>query len=86
MIGRQLRKKKHPKRADVLHGGLGQMLMAWALGYTVMGPLGGADIMAGAAIGGLGAMAGGAEMTGGAIGGGADFLGDAFGGMGDMSG
>merc|ERR1719356_2058595 len=74
VLGRQFRKKKHPKRANVLHGGLGQMLMAGALGYMVMGPLGGADIMAGAAIGGLDAMAGGAEMTGEAIGGGADFL------------
>lgn len=79
MLGRQFRKKKQPKRANVMHGGLGQMLMAGALGYMVMGPMGGADILSGAAIGG-------AAGLGEAVGGGADFLGDALGGIGDMFG
>jgi len=84
VIGRQFRKKKHPKRANMMHGGLGQMLMAGALGFMIMGPMGGGDILAGAAIGGMDAMAGGVGMAGDVMGGGADFLGDAFGGMGDM--
>lgn len=90
-IGRQFRKKKHPKRANLMHGGLGQMLMAGAAGFLVADLLMGgmtADIVGGLAIGGMDAMAGGAEMVGGAAEGAGDFMGDMFGGddggFGDM--
>jgi len=64
-IGRQFRKKKHPKRANLLHGGLGDMLMMGAVGFMVA-PMAG-DVAAGLMMGGAELMGGGAEMVGGAL-------------------
>merc|ERR1719247_2625958 len=64
-IGRQMRKKKHPKRANLLHGGLGDMLMMGAVGFMVA-PMAG-DVAAGLMMGGAELMGGGAEMVGGAL-------------------
>jgi len=71
LLGRHFRKRKHPQRANLLQGGLGDMLMEGAIGFMV------AD-MAGDALGGL-LMGGGDdgglfEADGGDDGG--DFFGD----------
>merc|ERR1719221_1691849 len=89
MLGRQFRKKKHPKRANLIHGGLGQMLMAGAAGFLVadlmMGGMS-ADIVGGLAMGGMDMVGGGAEMMGGAMEGAGGFMGDAAGGLDDFFG
>lgn len=90
MLGRQLRKKKHPKRANLIHGGLGQMLMAGAAGFLVADMMMGGDVMSGLAIGGMDMAMGGAGMMAGgmeqAAAGGGGFLGEVFGGGGDLFG
>lgn len=88
-IGRQFRKKKHPKNPAMLNGGLGQMLMAGAAGFMIadmMGGMGGmGDIGTGLAIAGVGgmdAMAGGMDAMGGGMG----MMGDAAGAVGGFFG
>lgn len=84
-IGRQFRKKKHPKNPMLLNGGLGEMLLAGAAGFLV------ADIACDLV--GTGLMMGGGDMMyqgGDMMMGGADMAMDAggglFGGMGDAVG
>merc|ERR1719150_682180 len=61
MLGRHFRKKKHAKRANLLHGGLGDMLMAGAVGFMAADLLmGGADLASGLVIGGTDMAMGGA--------------------------
>ena len=89
VLGRQFRKKKHPKRDNILEGGLGEMLMAGAVGFaagSVMGGVGGSVaeglLMGGA--GGMGAVGGGALdglLSGGGLMGG--LMGGVMGGFGD---
>jgi len=95
-LGRQFRKKKHPKNPGLMEGGLGEMLMAGAAGFLIAdmaGGMGGGmmDIGTGLAIGGLeqgggmldqgGGMA--SDLMGFAGGGGAGGLMGAFFGGGD---
>lgn len=72
-LGRQFRKKKHPKRPNLLTGGLGEMLAGGAVGFLA------ADLMMG---GGMttGLMMGSADMVAGAGG----MMGDAAMGAGGM--
>lgn len=78
-IGRQFRKKKHPKRKNLLQGGLGEMLMAGAAGFMLADMMGGGggEIVGGLMMGGADMMMGGADaaMTGG------DMMGGMLGGM-----
>merc|ERR1719310_2752959 len=87
-IGRQFRKKKHPKNPMLLNGGLGEMLLAGAAGFIVADiacdlvgtglMMGGGDMM----YQGGDMMMGGADMAmdsgGGLFGGAADALGGFF--------
>mmetsp|Transcript_134244 Transcript_134244/g.326237 ORF Transcript_134244/g.326237 Transcript_134244/m.326237 type:complete len:537 (-) Transcript_134244:215-1825(-) len=90
-LGRQFRKKKHPKNPGLMSGGLGQMLMAGALGFMVA-DIGG-DLASGLLLGGTDALVpdmmpgGGGMFDGGGIFGG-DGGGDGDGGgmFGDMFG
>jgi hypothetical protein len=98
VVGRQFRKKKHAKRGNMLQGGLGEMLLAGAVGFMVA-PLmmDGAMVMGGLMMGGAGDMIGGAGDfardagdaaggVGGFFGGAGDFMGGMFGGDGDGDG
>jgi len=58
-LGRQFRKKKHPKNQMLLNGGLGQMLMAGAAGFLVGDLLMGGDITSGLVMGGADLLTGG---------------------------
>jgi hypothetical protein len=61
VLGRHFRKKKKPKRASLLHGGLGQMLMAGAVGFLVADDVAElAGVATGLAIGGTELVANGA--------------------------
>uniref|UniRef100_A0A7S4QP01 C2H2-type domain-containing protein n=1 Tax=Alexandrium monilatum TaxID=311494 RepID=A0A7S4QP01_9DINO len=75
-LGRQFRKKKHPRNPGLLNGGLGEMLMAGAMGFMVADMMGGGDLATGMLIGGADALMGGADMLGGIMpdfGGGGDY-------------
>mmetsp|Transcript_5764 Transcript_5764/g.12634 ORF Transcript_5764/g.12634 Transcript_5764/m.12634 type:complete len:150 (-) Transcript_5764:141-590(-) len=75
MIGRQFTKKKHPKRPNLLHGGLGDMLAVGAVGFAVVA-FAPDMVMGGLALGSVAADAAGAvgggmlEGVGGLLGGG----------------
>jgi len=73
-LGRQFRKKKHPKNPSLLHGGLGEMLLAGAVGFMVSDMLMGGDLASGLVMGGADMLAGGADL-----------MGDGARGAGDMS-
>lgn len=85
-LGRHFRKKKHPKRPLLLEGGLGEMLMAGAVGFMVADMVGGTDgLVDGMAMGGGLMMDGAAAMADGggmAAGAGGDLFGGLFGGGG----
>lgn len=74
-IGRQFRKKKHPKNESLMSGGLGEMLMMGAVGFMVMDM--GGDVATGLMMGGAplmmdgaaAVMDGGGGMMGGMMGG-----------------
>eukprot|EP00406_Dinophysis_acuminata_P073410 CAMPEP_0179246836 /NCGR_PEP_ID=MMETSP0797-20121207/19299_1 /TAXON_ID=47934 /ORGANISM="Dinophysis acuminata, Strain DAEP01" /LENGTH=520 /DNA_ID=CAMNT_0020954437 /DNA_START=1 /DNA_END=1563 /DNA_ORIENTATION=- len=93
MLGRIFRKKKHAKRPGLLHGGLGEMLMAGAVGFIAADLLTsgmGGDLASGLVMGGTDMAMGGADMVadgaGGLMGGGGGLLGGFFGGGGDDGG
>lgn len=90
-LGRQFNKKKHPKNPSMLSGGLGEMLMAGAVGFMVADM--GGDVVGGLMMGGADLMMDGggvaADMVaggGGFMGGLADMAGGFFGGDGDEDG
>jgi hypothetical protein len=84
VLGRHFRKKKKPKRASLLHGGLGEMLMAGAVGFLVADQVGDlADVATGLAIGGTDGVADG---IGGLFGGAGNLFSDLFGAMGGFIG
>merc|ERR1712187_319342 len=63
MLGRQFRKKKHPKRPNVLHGGLGAMLAGGAVGFMAADLMMGGDLTSGLIMGGADLAVGGAAMA-----------------------
>jgi len=88
-LGRQFRKKKHPKRPNLLQGGLGEMLAAGAVGFLAADMMMGGDIASGLMMGTAGmigdtggmmmdTMGGAADLGGDAIDGGMSFFDDAF--------
>merc|ERR550525_852943 len=51
MLGRHFRKKKHPRRESLLHGGLGEILEMSAVGFMVSDLVG--DAVGGLVVGGM---------------------------------